>query len=62
MWHFIASMSEVPADKRVGLAVAEFDGLHKLVFPCYRVEDHWVHAESKIEVHVCPTHWCEWPE
>ncbi len=62
MWHFIASISEVPADKRVGLAVAEFDGLHELVFPCYRVEDHWVHAESQIEVEVCPTHWREWPE
>jgi hypothetical protein len=62
MWHFIVSVGKIPADKRIGLAVVDIDGLHELAFPCYRVEDHWVHAESKIKVDVRPTHWREWSE
>jgi len=62
MWHFITSISEIPPDKRVGLAILDGDGLHELIFPCYRVEDHWVDADRKIRVDVLPTHWREWSQ
>lgn len=62
MWHFIASISSVPIDRRLHLAVIDQDGCHALVFPCCRLEDCWIHAETKAKVEVNPTHWREWFE
>jgi hypothetical protein len=62
MWHFIASTRSVPADRQLHLAVLDEDGAHALVFPCCRIEDRWIHAETKAKVDVHPTHWREWPE
>jgi hypothetical protein len=62
MWHFIASFSSVPTERRVHLAVIDDDGVHAVVFPCCRIEDWWVHADTKTKVDVHPTHWCDWPD
>ena len=62
MWHFIVSISSVPADRQLHLAVIDQDGCHPLAFPCCRVEDRWIHAETKVKVDVNPTHWREWSE
>jgi hypothetical protein len=61
VWHFILSISQVPSDRPVSLAVVDVNGLHPLEFPCYRVENYWVHAETKVRIEVHPTHWREWP-
>jgi hypothetical protein len=61
-WHYIASISAVPPNQQVHLAVIDEDGCHPLVFPCYRIEDCWIHAETKAKVDVHPTHWRDWSE
>jgi hypothetical protein len=60
MWHFIASMTSVPTEQQMRLAVVDNDGVHARVFPCYRIEDCRIHTESKAKVEVHPTHWREW--
>jgi hypothetical protein len=62
MWHFIAIIDSVPADRRVHLAVIDKDGARPLDFPCYRIEDYWIHAETKVRIDVHPTHWREWSD
>jgi hypothetical protein len=62
MWKFVGSVSSVPTGCAVRLAVLDKDGLHALAFACCRIEDYWVHAETKAKVDVHPTHWHEWPE
>ena len=62
MWHFIASIDSVPAGQRVQLAVVDQDGLDPLVFPCCRIENYWIHAETEVQVEVHPTHWRDWSE
>ncbi len=62
MWYFITSISSVPIDRRLLLAVINEDGLHAVDFPCCRGENCWMHAETKAKIDVHPTHWREWPE
>ena len=60
MWRFLTSVAAVPTGVPVHLAVIDKDGVHALIFPCFRVEDSWVDAETNTEVDVEPTHWREW--
>jgi hypothetical protein len=62
MWHFIAIIDSVLTNRRVHLAVIDKDGVHPLEFPCYRIEDSWIHAETKAKIDVHPTHWRDWSE
>jgi hypothetical protein len=62
MWHFIPSISSVPTDREVHLAVVDHDGIHVLDFPCCWNGYCWIHAETKVRVDVHPTHWREWSE
>jgi hypothetical protein len=62
MWHFIGLIDSVPTERRVHLAVIDNDGVHPLEFPCCRIEDYWIHAETKVRIDVQPTHWREWSE
>jgi len=57
MWQFI---STAPFDLDLELAVIDQDGPHTLVFPCRRIADGWINAETKRRIDVRPTHWREW--
>jgi len=59
MWQFI---STAPFDLDLELAVIDQDGPHALVFPCRRVADGWISAETKRRIDVRPTHWREWAQ
>lgn len=58
-WQTIAI---APFDREVELAVIGYDGVHALAFPCRRVLGGWVHAETRKQIDVRPTHWREWPK
>ena len=45
----------------VELAVIEKDGPHVVTFPCRRVLDGWIAAETNKRINVQPTHWRAWP-
>jgi hypothetical protein len=61
MWHYVKSAADVPTDRDVRLAVIDAKGsVHALVFPCHRIGDSWVDANSHRSVEVYPTHWQEW--
>jgi hypothetical protein len=63
MWKFIASISHVPTDRDLHLAVLNGDQeLHALVFPCRRQGNLWIDATTRRPVEVHPTHWQEWIE
>jgi hypothetical protein len=49
MWHVIASRRLVPSLPQVRLAVIDNDDVRALVFLCDRIDDHWIHADTKIE-------------
>jgi hypothetical protein len=53
-------ITTAPFDRDVELAVLNYDGTHKLVFPCRRILGGWMNAETKKAVTVYPTHWREW--
>jgi hypothetical protein len=57
MWQPISS---APYDLDLELAVIDEDGPHALVFPCRRVLDRWINAETNWRISVRPTHWREW--
>jgi hypothetical protein len=57
MWQPI---STAPYDLDLELAVIDEDGSHALVFPCRRVLEGWVNAETNCRVSVRPTHWRPW--
>ena len=57
MWETIAS---APFEAELELAVIDEDGEHALVFPCRRIPDGWVNAESGARIGVRPTHWRTW--
>lgn len=61
MWQPIQDLTDVPADREVGLAVFARGEFHALVFPCRRVGQSWVDAKSGRSVDIRPTHWKEWP-
>ena len=50
MWKFVGSVGSVPTGCAVRLAVLDKDGFHALAFACYRIEDYWIHAETKARV------------
>jgi hypothetical protein len=56
-WNPVAS---APFDRDLELAVIDYDGPHGLVFPCRRILDGWLNAETTMRIDVRPTHWREW--
>lgn len=58
MWR---STATAPFDLDLQLAVIDSTGEHALVFPCRRVLRGWVNSQTRLPVHVFPTHWREWP-
>jgi len=50
-----------PPDCDLELAVLDADGLHALVFPCRRILNGWMNAESRERLDIRPTHWRRWP-
>jgi hypothetical protein len=57
MWQTIAT---APFDNDIELAVIDADGAHALVFPCRRILNGWMNAETKERLEVHPTHWRRW--
>jgi hypothetical protein len=57
MWHHV---STAPFDRDLELAVIDDDGPHALVFPCRRILNGWMKAETKERLDVRPTHWRDW--
>ena len=49
-----------PFDRDLELAVISCGEAHSLVFPCRRVLNGWIDAETKSRVDVRPTHWRDW--
>jgi hypothetical protein len=56
-WNPIVS---APLDRDLELAVIDSDGPHALVFPCRRIVDGWVDAQTGKQVYLDPTHWRNW--
>jgi hypothetical protein len=57
MWQTIAT---APFDRDIELAVIDADGAHALVFPCRRILNGWMNAETRERLDVHPTHWRNW--
>jgi hypothetical protein len=57
MWQ---SISTAPFDRDLELAVIDEDGPHALVFPCRRILNGWMKAETRERLDVRPTHWRAW--
>jgi hypothetical protein len=57
MWQHV---STAPFDRDLELAVIDDDGPHALVFPCRRILNGWMKAETKERLDVRPTHWRDW--
>jgi hypothetical protein len=57
MWQPISS---APFARDIQLAVIDDDGPHALVFPCRRILNGWMNADTKERLDVRPTHWREW--
>ena len=58
-WKAIAT---APFDCDIEVAVINRDGTHALAFPCRRVLDGWIDAETNEAIEDFePTHWREWP-
>lgn len=57
MWQTITS---APFDCVLELAVIDADGPHALVFPCRRILNGWMNAETRERLDVRPTHWRQW--
>jgi len=55
-------ISTAPFDRDLEVAVIDYRGVYKLVFPCRRILDGWMHAETKTRIGVRPTHWRKWVE
>jgi hypothetical protein len=55
-------VSSAPFDRDLELAVIDYGGAHRLVFPCRRILDGWVKAETHTRIDVLPTHWRQWAE
>ena len=56
------SIKVAPFDRDLEIAVINYDGAHALVFPCRRVLDGWIKAETRERISVQPTHWREWTQ
>ena len=57
MWQPITT---APFARDIQLAVIDNDGPHALVFPCRRILNGWMNADTKERLDVRPTHWREW--
>jgi len=57
MWQAVAV---APTDQDVEVAVIDRDGEHPVVFPCRRIADGWVSANTRRRVDIRPTHWRPW--
>jgi hypothetical protein len=57
MWEPVSS---APYGHDLELAVIEREIPHALAFPCRRVLDGWINAETMKPVAVRPTHWRPW--
>lgn len=57
MWQPI---STAPFACALELAVIDGDGPHALVFPCQRILNGWMNAETEERLDVHPTHWRQW--
>ena len=53
-------VSNAPFNRDLELSVIDYDGTHALVFPCRRILDGWIKAETRERIDVQPTHWREW--
>jgi hypothetical protein len=52
-----------PFDRDLELAVIHEEGTVVLIFPCRRIPNGWMDAETKERLpDLEPTHWREWPE
>jgi hypothetical protein len=51
-----------PPDCDLEIGVADWDGVHRLVFPCRRSSNGWVNSETAkpLPQTLRPTHWREW--
>ena len=58
-WQEIACAAH---DCALELAVIDDTGEHVLVFPCRRVLQGWVKADTLEPVNVRPTHWRRWDQ
>jgi len=56
-WHPI---STAPFDRDIEIAHINYGGAHALVFPCRRILNGWVKAETRERIDVQPSHWREW--
>ena len=59
MWQTILN---APFDCDLELAVIDEDGPHARVFPCRRIRNGWMNAETKERLDVRPTHWRQWED
>jgi hypothetical protein len=57
MWQPIAT---APFDCELELAVIDGHEPHAVVFPCRRVLNGWIDAETKQKIELWPTHWRPW--
>lgn len=53
-------ISTAPFDRDIEIAYIDGGGTHALVFPCRRILDGWIKAETKKRIEVQPSHWREW--
>jgi len=60
MWQAIRSISDVPGDRDLRLAVINGEEAHALVFPCRRHGFGWLDAKTGRLIEVHPGHWQEW--
>jgi|ERR1700722_2826293 hypothetical protein len=47
-------ITTAPFDRDLELAIVDFDGAHALVFPCRRMLEGWIDAETQKRIEVSP--------
>jgi len=53
-------ISTAQFDCDIEIAYINYDGEHALVFPCRRILNGWMKAETNERIVVQPSHWREW--
>ena len=53
-------ISTAPFDRDIEIAYINYEGTHSLVFPCRRILDGWMKAETRERIEVRPSHWREY--
>jgi hypothetical protein len=56
-WQPIASAT---FDRDIQVSVIEKGEVHALVVPCQRTQSEWLHASTRQQLFIDPTHWREW--